>query len=370
MAAILALVTALVLVGTSATAGVWFPEDRELLNVNLQNSFRSWTIEDKESGEEATIRQYAARLMASVDVLENVDLVVYGAGGFSQDRRAAVSEIAGLADTKLKAYGYLWEQRLVLSAGVNMPTGMTGLDDEEIRAVQAISPTVLGFRMKNYGSGTDLDLAAALGYDLRRDLTVGGGVSYLVKGEYDLDEATTYAPGDEFAVTAGVDWRRDQWTLSVDGLYRHFGKDDFAGLGTFQDGAQLETTLRVAWRREQWGVEASLRHINKDDGEFAIDLPASDTRVENGNNLWFTLTPTWRPHEAIAVEGLIEYTSVEQSQQQDVGAWTAGFGAGVSVRLTPYTLLDLRAIRLTGASEDDAIDLSGYDGMVTVRWQY
>ena len=51
-------------------------------------------------------------------------------------------------------------------------------------------------------------------------------------------------------------------------------------------------------------------------------------------------------------------------------SWTLGVGLGVDLRLNQTAILDARFQRLTGADEDDQIDLSGWDTVVTIRWQY
>jgi len=367
----LLLVLTLALVAPAITsADVGFPDDREIFGLGLQLSYRNWTIDDEVADDQVVVRQFATRLKGTVDVTKMIDLVVYTAGGFSQDRRETVSEISGLADTKLKAYGYAWNDQLLLGLGVNLPTGITALDDEEVRAVQSVSTNVLGFRMKDYGRGTDVDLSASLGFDVGRGWTVGGGLSYLVRGEYDLDTRTSYAPGNEFAATAGADWRNDQWLFSLDSLYRNFGQDTVSGDGTFADGDQLETTARVTWRPSKWGGHFSLRHIFKQDSEYHWDLPASDTRVDNGNNIWLTLTPYYQFSESVSVRALVDYVTVEQAMQQAMGAWSLGYGAGVDVRLHDRAIMDLRATKLVGRNEDDTIKLSGFDVVLTLMWQF
>jgi len=359
-----------VTLGSTAQGQVGFLEDRERVGIDLRQSFRSWTIDDEVTGESVEIRQFAARARATVDVVKNVDLTVYTAGGYSQDRRDVINEIAGLTDAKLKAYGYFWDDQLVASMGVNIPTGITALTDEEVTAVQAVSPNILGFTMKNYGGGTDLDLGLAVGRDLGRGWAVGGGASILVQGSYDLDSRSEYDPGAEIAVTAGADWRARGVLVSLDCLYRMFGDDQLDDAGSFADGNQFETTLRGAWQATSWGVAGNLRHVLKQDSEFDWARPASENRVENGHNIWMTLNPYYRLHDAVDLKGILEYATVEQSQQQATGAWALGFGGGLDVRLTPRAIVAVQAVRLTGSNDDGTLDLSGFGGMLTVRWQY
>jgi phosphoribosylaminoimidazole (AIR) synthetase len=70
------------------------------------------------------------------------------------------------------------------------------------------------------------------------------------------------------------------------------------------------------------------------------------------------------------MQAFFDYTAIEQSQQQATGAWARAIGIGSEVRLTPVAIVGVRIAKLSGASEDDRIDLSGFDTTFSLRWQY
>lgn len=354
---------------TRAAADVTFGDERESFAASGQQSYRTWTIEDATTGQKRTLRQFASRWHATFETSDVTELVFYTSGGFSQDRAADVAEISGLSDVKLKGFYHAAQDQLLFGLGVNLPTGQTNLDDEQVRAANAISPNVLGFRQRRYGEGFDLDLSVAAGRHIGETVTLGGGVSFLHKGPYDLDDTSEYDPGSELALTVGADFQRETVAASGDVVYRLFSKDKLDEADSFEEGAQIELNLRGYLRGERWGLDAWVRDVIKDDNEVLGVPLGTDSRVENGNNLWFGVSPSYQPSDVVAVKGLLDYVAVEQSQQQTTGAWALGIGAGVDVQLRPFAIVEARVQKLTGNSEDDSVDLSGWDGVLALRWQ-
>jgi len=369
---LLVILASVLMQAPAVRASVRFGDDRELLLINNINTYRSWNIEDKVTGESRTIRQLAIRLFGNFDIGETTDLVFYSSGGVSQNREEEVSEISGLADTKLKLFQQAWDRRALLGLGVNLPTGQTSLSDAELKASTSVAPNVLGFPMKRYGEGLDLDASVALGFEVGPGWAVGGGADYLFKGPYDLDPLTEYDPGDEYAVNLGADYRTDSWISTLDFVFRGYGTDKMNGMDSYADGNQLEFTLRSTWRKGKWGWDLSLRDVYKLESTIitSTGTPGSDTRVDNGNNLWLSLYPMYQPADKLVLRLIFDFVSVDQAVQQPVGAWAVDLGLGLEARLNDVTILDLRAAWLTGGDETGDLELSGLDGMIALRWQY
>lgn len=348
-----------------------FGDARDWFSATNENSYRSWTVEVEGDGSYEA-RQVSSRLFSTLSLAPNFDLVLATTGGWSQDRRAETQELQGVGDVKAKGFLYALERRLLLSAGVNLPTGSTTLDEEEVGALQAIQPTVLGFRTREYGRGFGLDLGAALGHDLTPRLTLGGGIGYLLQGEYDLDETAAFKPGGEFTFTLGTTFKGQAVSGGADVVYRVFGTDQTNGADSFEEGAQLEFTARGAVRNGRAGLDLLVRNVIKDDNTVLVEgatSGAGENVVENGNTFWLFAVPRFDARPWLSVKGLFDLVSASQSQQQTTSAWAAGFGLGLEVRMSPVAILDVRAQKLTGKSEDDRVDLSGWDAVLAIRWQ-
>jgi hypothetical protein len=367
--------TAALVVGAvpRAVADVAFAQERTLYTAMGQNSLRTWVVKDKQTGDQRTLRQFASRWFGTIKTGPNAELVLYTSGGFAQDHASDVdvAEIRGISDVKLKGFYHVASDQLLLSAGVNLPTGITKLSDEQVRAASAVAPNVYGFRQKRYGEGFDLDLGVSAGKHLSPDWTLGGGVSFLHKGAYDLDLSTRYDPGSEIAFTVGADFAGGRATAATDLVYRLFTSDQTNGQKSFDEGGQLELNVRSSVRGERFGLDVSARDVVKSSNTILAPLPAgTDDRVDNGNNFWLWVTPSYQPSEVVALKGLFEYTATGQGQQQPSSGWATGFGGGIDLQLRPSAILEARAERLVGGSQAKNVDLSGWDVLLGLRVQH
>ncbi len=357
---------------TTAGADALFGADRSLWSASSETSRRSWRIENTATGEIYEVRQFSSSMLSRVSPHEDLDFVLGFVGGASQDRTGETAEIDGLGDVKAKAFFHTLDRRMLLSAGLNLPTGVTALDENQVRALRAVQPTVLGFRQREYGRGMGIDLGAAMGFDVKPGVTVGGGIGALIHGEYDVDASTPFQPGNELTFTAGADVRRPGWTTSADVVYRMFGTDRLDGTDAFQEGSQIELSLRSGVRNGKVGFDIALSEIIKSDNEVLLAGSTSsggDNRVENGNTFWLAFSPRVQPNPWFTFKGLFDLISANQSQQQGTSAWGAGIGLGVELQLTDLARLELRGQRLTGGSEDSDLELSGWDAAVAILWQ-
>jgi hypothetical protein len=143
------------------------------------------------------------------------------------------STIRGLADTQLRARWTLGMDALVLSAGVDLPTGKSAIAEGEIAAAGRIGNDFLAFPISNMGSG----LAATAGAAAARTLgawNVGGGVSARFSGAYDVYDGDAapevrYQPGSELRVRVGGDREIGGGRVSLGLTYAGFGADEANG---------------------------------------------------------------------------------------------------------------------------------------------
>ena len=120
-------------------------------------------------------------------------------------------KLNGLTDLKLRVVGDLVQDRLLLTLGVNAPTGTTKLDREQFRAVQVLGAPALRFASPTLGSG----LGATAGLVAARQAgrwALALGTSYEVRGKYAPLEALVVGaddpeldPGDAVHLSFGAD---------------------------------------------------------------------------------------------------------------------------------------------------------------------
>ena len=124
-------------------------------------------------------------------------------------RRTAT--LSGLSDVRLRATGRLLNETVLLTAGVNLPTGRQELDGEQLTALRTIAAPALGMLAPPVGQGP----SGTLGVLLARQAgawAVAGGVSYEVRGEFAPVAALVagapsidFTPGDVVRASLGAD---------------------------------------------------------------------------------------------------------------------------------------------------------------------
>lgn len=166
----------------------------------------------------------------------NVDLATAYA---SAELSGAVpkSSINGLTDTQLRANYTFGEDRLVLTAGLNIPTGQATVDTSQQFAAGQIGNDFFAFPISNMGTGLagtgGVAYAAPLG-----NWNVGAGASFRRVTAYDYTNSIRFQPGDEYRVRIGVDRPLFSGRAAFGLTYFAFG-DDQANSSIYSTGDRL-----------------------------------------------------------------------------------------------------------------------------------
>src|SRR3954469_20664238 len=141
------------------------------------------------------------------------------------------SKISGLTDTQLRATVNLGTDMVVLTGGVNIPTGRSTVKPEEQGAAGLIGNDFLVFPVSSMGSGFGgtggIALAAPMG-----QWNLGAGLSVRSSMPFDpyMDGAGTklrYTPGAEVRARVGLDHPYGTGHASIGFTYSQFGDDQF-----------------------------------------------------------------------------------------------------------------------------------------------
>jgi hypothetical protein len=144
------------------------------------------------------------------------------------------SSISGLTDTQVRANYTLGSDFVVLTAGVNIPTGQSTVNADQLAAASLIGNDFLSFPISNMGTG----LGATGGIAIARPVgqwSVGIGASARKSASYDPFDASTgvgdrhYQPGNEYRVRGGIDRAFGTGRVNLGLTYSKFGDDDLGG---------------------------------------------------------------------------------------------------------------------------------------------
>lgn len=142
------------------------------------------------------------------------------------------STISGLTDTQVRANLMLGNDFVVLTAGINLPSGRETATQAQQLAAFRIGNDFLSFPISNMGTG----LGATGGVAIARPIgswNLGLGGSFRQSAAYDPFVANgvkqRFEPGSEYRARIGVDHPYGMGRFAIGLTYSKFGDDDIAG---------------------------------------------------------------------------------------------------------------------------------------------
>lgn len=154
--------------------------------------------------------------------------------------------LSGLADVRLRATGRLVGDNVLLTAGINLPTGRTELDEEELSALRVLAAPALSLQVPVLGIGG----SGTLGVVLARQIGAWAwafGASYEMRNKYTPVSIAAglpveLSPGDAIRVSLGTDRLIGQNSMTI-GLSADFYTRDELESGSGVGGATARSQL-------------------------------------------------------------------------------------------------------------------------------
>jgi hypothetical protein len=190
-------------------------------------------------------------LAARSALVGNTAVELRGAFGRAWMERVDGTEVslAGLTDTELRLSAAPLGDRVLLSAGVLLPTGNSSHAPEQADLAGMIAADLLPFRMSNWGSGGGAGLVSSFAAPVG-DFGVGVSVGYTVGREFEpiRDGQLAYRPGDELRLRLAIDRTIGSSAKGsvVLGMQR-YRDDRFAGETVFEPGNRVEAVGSLAF---------------------------------------------------------------------------------------------------------------------------
>jgi hypothetical protein len=270
------------------------------VGARLAPQFYSYKIS---SPSNTTISEFAIPVFVQVPVNERLSFDI--GTSFAQARveqtgtTKVVSTISGLTDTQIRGNLSLGTDFMILTAGVNLPTGKSTVTANQQRAAGLIGSDFLAFPISNMGSGFGgtggVVVARPVG-----DWNVGFGLSVRHSAQYDPFDAAGgavlhYQPGNEYRAKVGVDHPVGTGRITLGLTYSTFGNDELAG-SVYNTGNRYLTQIdfnnslgvgRISvsgwnlFRTRGTLVDGSLLdHENISNGTLAYSLPVGSIVLE------------------------------------------------------------------------------------------
>lgn len=227
---------------------------------------------------------------------------MYGAAAFIppdsvEDGEGRLVSLAGPTDLKLRAGGPILGDNLLLTLGLNIPTGKVGLSADETNALQALGAPALRMPVASLGTGAGATIGLVRAFDLN-GWALALGASAEQRSEYSPialalasgTSETQITPGMAMHFTAGLDRPVGQSRLSLLLVSDIFSEDalaisdDPAAATSYTLGPQMTALTRLefngkGWRSGELQISARMRSQFSDAAGIKVE-GSSGTYIE------------------------------------------------------------------------------------------
>jgi len=271
-------------------------------------------------------------------------------------------ELNGLTDLRLQVSRSYSRDRYLLSAGLNLPTGKTGLGlDSDWLVMNLLTQNFLQFPSRRLGEGLGLNLMAGTATTWG-DRRLGASVTLNHAGGYEAYEGEgDYDPGDSLVLTAGIEGDRRNLVWRGDVTFTTHTDDQLEGRKVYSQGDQFGLHAGASLERDGRHANVDVRYLVRGRNSLFDDSESLASRLKvYGNELALAGSLTW-----VKPDGL--YFG-PQAEMRRIAGNEFGFGSstvlGVGI-LAGRPLGELLNLLggfkfFTGSTDDGNIDLSGY----------
>lgn len=318
------------------------------------------------TGGKRSVAQTAIPLVFTLPISErlSVDLsTAYAVTDVMADG-ASVNSIRGLTDTQLRGNFTLGDRLVVLTVGLNLPTGQYEIPEGSTEAAGQIGNDFLGYPISSMGNG----LAGTAGVAFARALggwNLGGGASLRKSTEFAAFSTSTtelrFTPADEYRVNLGLDRPVGDGQIQVGLSYSAFGAD-LADNTSYSTGDRIIASGGYSFPVRNSTVFLSGWNLLRLEGQQL----GGDAPPENVLNLSGGMSFT-------AKEVLIQ-PNVELRMWQVDGVKAGNLiNTGVRLRFSVgtfsfYPSLGYSVGKLFSLSDGSADDVTGIRSSLTIRW--
>jgi hypothetical protein len=262
------------------------------------------------------------------------------------------------------------DDQLLLSAGVNLPTGKRKLSlTEEQPIIELLAQSFLDFPMRRYGEGFGFNLLLGAARQFG-EINASGGIMYELIGKYEpYENVNKYDPGDIISANVGAELPRGPMTWTANAVFSTFLTDKSNGTKVFKQGQQLNLQLAGRHASDKSQVDGLIGYLVRGRNE-RYDAATEQVRERlklYGNEfqaalkVGYDLSPDWH----VAPSSSLRLIA---GNEEDFGSSNVlAFGGALGRKLGEQFGLELGFKYLTGQADDDNIDLTGIQVISSLR---
>lgn len=272
----------------------------------------------------------------------------------------ATSSMSGLTDTQLRANYTFGDDFIVLTAGLNLPTGSATIDGPKLEAATRIGSDLLTFPVSGFGSG----FGATQGIAIARPMgswNMGFGASIRESGSFDAfkDAAgvpTKLTPGPEIRARLGADRPFGTGRFGLGFTVSKYG-DDKANAATFNSGSRFVTQASLSSSTSTFDYSIVFWDLFKTSGTAADSSKSPAGNLANATVIFGVKGPA-----NIGIEPSIE---TRMSSQANATAFLGTIGLRLYINRGNWAIVPSTGFTI-GSLE--SATLTGYRVLLAVRY--
>lgn len=329
---------------------------------NLRVFYSHWSLEDDRGTTE--INQLSIPINGFIPLRDNFETRFYITSSANNLTFADKDmSLAGLSDFRIQANRSFLDDKLLLSAGVNVPVGKKKLNQSEERViVEILSENYLTFPTRRFGEGLGANIllggAATVG-----SFRCGGGVMYQYNGSYDpYENVTDYDPGDFVSVNANGSLQTGKSMLSADIIFTYFALDRLGDEKVFKQSPQLDLRVGAGLKEERFDLGGNVRYLIR--GRHTRYDAASGDIISQlklyGNEFSISGVWTYYPSEKWYLAPTLETRLISGNEEDFDNSSIFGFGAAYGRDMGKNINFDAGFKYFIGSADGGDIDLTGF----------
>ena len=323
--------------------------------------FTHWTLDD--GSDEIEIDQFAIPLSGLIPLRDNLEMQFYIAN-VSNDLNLPSNEYSlnGFGDLRLQLSQSLKNDQILMSAGINVPSGKTKLDlTDEWPVVNYLSHNFISLPVRRLGEGPGFNLLLG-GAQAWGNIRYGATVMYQMYGKYEAyEDGGDYNPGDMFSVSANADRVWANGSLGLNAIFSAYSADKLDGENIFEQSDQFDLRLNGLYKAGSIDVSGMIRYLFRGRNTRYDSLGAIYDQLKiYGNEFGAYGAVTFMAGRSLAVTPSFELHLINGNEYDFESSSFFGFGTDLTYRFSEMLDAVIGGRYFTGNADDSAIDLSGY----------
>jgi hypothetical protein len=337
--------------------------------------YQSWSIEDDITGDKLDLTQWYFPVYGFIPIAEHWEIRVSSASaGTNSDSSGTDVSITGLNDTRISVLRSLLDNKFLLGAGLNLPTGKATLEPDQSGLSQLLTSDFLNVPTKIYGEGFGLYLEAGYSEQVGRFL-LGIGAGYLISSSYSpAEDIDDYNPGSRFRVAGNAVYRHGHGMVHSYLRHTAYGTATQDDIEVYKIGGITELFVGTITNYEQFEINAGMRMLFRQADSRLVSGGLAEYDHDNyGDDLRLYTSLGYILQDIGIPFLLVDYKKVNangfrSSDEEYIGKSNLfGIGAGFEKSVTEQLDLAASIKTYTGSADDGDLSLSGFEFAFSAR---